>query len=204
MVFLTSKLRIFFLIAATALLVVSVSAAEPEIPIEKLTPMQQFAVDGLATGRLLMNQHPQRALSSFGLPIRIEIHRDRAGWDIDIEETPAEWIYDGFTITTPYLRSANTSNGEWVPGIYGPSDFIDQITVTSSSVNVRLGVGVGTPFSEVEKILSDSIITSSKEKGRILMQFGTAELIGRGVTVIIDFDENKLVKQITWSRMGWH
>ena len=140
-------------------LVILLSAAAPSYelpkdkrqqkPISSLTMLQQFALDGLETNSYLINQSPQLALDAFGLPNKILIHHDRAFWDIDQEQTPAEWVYEGFRITVPYLRDADTTSGEWVPGSYRPGTFIDKVIVDSQIVPLRFGIRVGVAASPV-------------------------------------------------------
>lgn len=178
-----------------------VHAAEG-VDLQALSDIERFAIDGIDSGRALMNQNPQVVLDEFGLPSRIDVHHDRAFWDIDIEQTPAEWMYDGFSITAPYLRGADTSTGEWVPRSYQPARFIDEIAVFDSAVPVRLGLNVGVPASMVLEKLG--IMSRAKPAVRIHRTVKTDHLIGRNVEITFSLDDTGHVTKIVWSRGSWH
>ena len=197
-----------FSISLTILLSVAATSFEPpkdkrqRTPISSLTMLQQFALDGLETDSYFINQSPQLALDAFGLPNKILIHHDQAYCDIDQEQTSAEWVYEGFRITVPYLRDADTTSGEWVPGSYRSGTFIDKVIVDSQIVPLRFGIRVGVAASQVVSLLK--LPESARKKERIHVLVSVSDLVWRDVELTFYFDSDDRVTRIEWATAPWH
>jgi endonuclease YncB( thermonuclease family) len=169
------------------------------------SPLDQFALDGLDSGELLMGGSLDVVVAVFGLPDRIEVQKAEAFWDVDLEETPANWIYPGFIITTHYYRDGLPKKGvkHLVPGPYHESREVMGMQVNGRNVAVRFGLGVGAPREIVIQKLGQPDIGRYSPSGP-LVYIARTRWVDRKVRVTFNLDAQGRVSQITWSREPWH
>jgi hypothetical protein len=168
------------------------------------SPLNQFALDGLGTGELLMGGSMDVVLRVFGLPDRIEMRKADAFWDIDLEETPADWIYTGFMLTTHYYRDGLPKEGRLVPGPYYESKKVMGMRVHGRDVAVRFGLGLGAPKQIVIDKLGQPDIGRYSPSGPLVYIARTRKFMGRNIRVAFSLDEQGKVTEITWSQEAWH
>lgn len=187
---------------------VTSTTVKREGPLSEVTsPLNQFALDGLGSGDLLMGGSLDVALSVFGLPDRIEVRKADAFWDIDLEETPADWIYPGFTLITHYYRDAfhhRSKEGHLVPGPYYESKKVMAMRIQGRDVAVRFGLGLGTPKQMVIDKLGQPDIGRHSPSGPLVYIARTKNAMGRNIRVTFTLDEQDRVAQIAWSQEAWH
>jgi hypothetical protein len=170
-----------------------------------LTALDEFSLDGLDVGVPVMNQSMDIVLQKFGLPQRIEI--GRANWDVDREETPAQWVYPGFTVTTLYLRDGEVVPGAnfLVPGPYRESGLVVGVRVFGESVRVRFGLAVGVDVQQVVDRLGPPPRYRPSDIGLEYRSYSEGESTRTGVEVkfLLDGPGGK-VREIVWEREPWH
>ncbi len=189
-------------------------AAEAVAPdLSELTPLQRFAVDGLGTGAILLGPAIDTVLAKLGLPERIEIRKEGARWDIDLEQTPVDWIYRGFIVTALFYRDGlirNKDTGKYEKGPYRDSRTVDSLRVTSPDVKLIFGLGVGSTVDDFAKVLGEprprrvTSISGMKMYGYYYYDVPVRELVGRNVDIWLKVDSADRVTEIMWSRAAWH
>ena len=170
--------------------------------------LHEFAQDGLNIGKPLMNKSTENVLDKFGLPDRILIRKKEAYWDIDIEQTPTDWVYSdlnssGLLISTFYYRDGLIKEGvsHLVPGPYYESKTVSGITVNKNNTPIRYGLGVGAKKTAVLEKLGKP---TEKKENAITYVSNTHKDIRRDIIVSFTFDKNMVVKEIEWSLTSWH
>ena len=169
-----------------------------------LSKQIQFAINGLNLNKPLLGYSTKNALVTLGLPENIEIHKSDSYWDIDIEETPAEWKYQGLSLTTHYYRDGLTKKGSkyLVPGPYYGGNTISEIKVFDKDVKLKLGLFIG---DDKEKLLKTFGKLATCYKYYILCYVAKAkEKTKRNINVSFKLDANDKIEEITWSFQPWH
>ena len=193
----------FLMTVVAALALLAAERVTPQEP--PLTALDEFSLDGLDVGTRVMIQSMDIVLQRFGPPERIEF--GRANWDVDLEETPAEWIYPGFTVTTLYLRDGLTVAGvdHLVPGSYREGGLVVGIRVFDEGVRIRFGLGVGVDVQEVVDRLGPPPRHKPSNIGLEYRSYSEGERTRTGVQVkfLLDGPGGK-VREIIWEREPWH
>ena len=170
-------------------------------------PIEQFALDGLDVGQPFMNQSLDAVIGAFGLPDRIEIRKDDAFWDIDIRETPADWIYPGMVITAHYYQEGVTRKDDagkayLAPGPYSEPRQVTRIRVFDEGVNVRYGLGVGT---DAQAVLERLGVPERYRPTQGAIYYHVVTESGGNISVWFQLDNPaRTVQEIVWAREAWH
>ncbi len=169
-----------------------------------LSKQIQFAINGLNLNKPLLGYSTKNVLATLGLPEKIEIHKSDSYWDIDIEETPAEWKFQGLSLTTQYYREGLTKQGSkyLVPGPYYGGNTISKIKVFDRDVKLKHGLLIG---DDKEKLLRMFGKLATCNKYYILCYVAKEKKkTKRDINVSFKLDENDKIEEIIWSFEPWH
>lgn len=169
-----------------------------------ISPLIQFATNGLNLAKPLMGQPTKDALSTVGLPENIQIHKSASYWDIDIEETPAEWVYSGFSLITLYYRDGFTEEGSnsFVTGPYYGGNTVKAIKVTDTNVKLKFGIHVGADKSIItEKLGQLDTRNNSKTVTYVANVINQYE---GDIRVTFKLNDHNIIEEILWSFESWH
>lgn len=135
----------------------------------------------------------------------MEIRKRGVFWDIDLEHTPVDWVYPGFTITTYYFRDGLVKKGikHLVPGPYYQGDFVAEIMVTEESAPTRFNIGIGSHKKDLLKAFGEPIESGYKDKNKAIYYLARPEG-ERSLVVTFFLDGNSVVTKIVWERDAWH
>lgn len=190
------------------LLFVTAQIATADIKVASIegSSAYDFALDGLNIGKPLMGNSLEFVYSTLGLPDRINIRKSDAYWDIDLEETPADLVFSGFSITTLYYRDGYVKKGagDLSPGPYYEGKKVTGIRVYGKNVSIRFGLNVGTSKQTVIDTLGRPWSIQGAKDNILHYIAGTENKVGRATRVSFHLDDNAQVKEIIWSRVSWH
>lgn len=161
-----------------------------------------FATRGLDFEFPLMLEPIDNLTNVVGLPSRIEIDREGSWWDIDIRETEANWVYDGYSVLTRFYQRGEPSNGKLIAGPPKLDYVVYGLSVTDAGVNTALGVGVGSSEEQVYKTLGKSRAQTASPT-RINYHVETGKLRDIEVLFVLD-SPGGTVTEIHWTTTAWH
>ena len=164
--------------------------------------LQEFATHGLDMESPLLLETIDTLTSKLGLPERIDIDVENGHWDIDIRETDAHWVFDGFTVTTRFYEDGDSSGSTIVPGPPKLDYRVYGLSVTAESVGTASSVRVGSSAAEVIEAFGMQG-RANEEISRIVYTVETEA--DRDIVVLFVLDEpDGEVIEIHWSTKSWH
>ena len=161
-----------------------------------------FATRGLDVEFPLMLESIDNLTNVVGLPSRIEIDREGSWWDIDIRETDALWVYDGYSVLTRFYQQGEPSNGKLIAGTPKLDYVVYGLSVTDASVKTALGVGVGLSAEQVYETLGKSRAQTANPT-RINYYVETGKPRDINVLFVLD-SPGGTVTEIHWTTTSWH
>ena len=161
-----------------------------------------FATRGLDVEFPLMLESIDNLTTVVGLASRIEIDREGSWWDIDIRETNALWIFNGYFVLTRSYRQGERSNGKLIAGTPKLDYVVYGLSVTDASVKTALGVGVGLSAEQVYETLGKSRAHTANPT-RIDYYVETGKPRDINVLFVLD-SPGGTVTEIHWTATSWH
>jgi len=196
------RVMVYILLLVTSQIVI----ADVKKPSSKGSASYAFALDGLDTGNPLMGNSLAFVYRSLGLPDRVNIRKADAHWEVDLEATPADLVFSGFSITTLYYRDGYVKKGTdyLSPGPYYEGRKVTGIRVYGGNVSVRLGLNIGVSKQTVINKLGKSWHAQSARDNVLHYVADTESQIGIATRVSFHLDDKEQVKEIIWSRESGH